>query len=145
MSPTPIAQLAREFAVCVCLSFVTVLGVIHGILHLLHASIASGLAHHLPHMNLVAPPEVQLTHIAHIHAYLLVVFKITIACTVLVLALREIVYGVGSWTGWWDMADREGDLEEAEDYKTEVRESSPWADEKKCSRGLPYPNSTVIF
>ncbi|KAF7369697.1 hypothetical protein MVEN_00301200 [Mycena venus] len=137
MSTTPAHQLAREFAICVSLSFIVVLGVIHGLPHLTHALIASGPA---PLARFLATPAAHIAQISHIHEHLLVVFKITVACCVLVFALREIVAAVGSLTGWWDVEgqDEEEDLEVGDKVER-------WGEKRSHLRGIPYPNNTVIF
>ncbi|KAJ7219660.1 hypothetical protein B0H12DRAFT_1078582 [Mycena haematopus] len=134
MSPTSVPELAREFGICVSLSVFVVLGGIHGLRHLLHACIASGFAFCLPIAKFLAPPAAQLVQILYIRAYLVVVFKLIVACTVLVFALREIVSGVGSWTGWWDMVEVQGVLEAVTGgRKIGARDASLSADEEKRS------------
>lgn len=170
MYATPLVQLFREFAICVSLSFIIVLGIIHCLLHLLHAAVTSGLALRSPALAKFLPSSAVQTaqHISHIHAHLFVIFKITVASSVLVFALREIGAAVA---GWWGVAmdslDENDDLEVG-NRKPAVREPSSTPlrmDEKKrwvvavsfvtlltscCSShrhlgGIPYPNNTVIF
>ncbi|KAJ7486877.1 hypothetical protein FB451DRAFT_1168256 [Mycena latifolia] len=132
MSPTSTRQIVREFAICASLSFIIILGMIHALLHILHLLFQSEAALRSPLAQFVAAPAVQLSRISEAHTYLLVVFKITIACTVLVFAARELLLAGGAYLGWWGSRTREGDLENG-DCKFEA--ALGWrTDEKNLKR-----------
>jgi hypothetical protein len=89
MSQPTIRQLLCDFAICASLSFFIILGVIRALLHLLHIYFLSDLAHISPSFSIWLSPVVR---IAEANACFLTVFKLTIACTVLVFAAREIIF-----------------------------------------------------
>ncbi|KAJ7023171.1 hypothetical protein C8F04DRAFT_1401872 [Mycena alexandri] len=142
MTPTPVRQIARELVICTSLSFIVILGVIHALLHLLQASIISGATIQSPVGKFFATPAVRIAQISQLHSYVLVIFKVTIACTILVLAVREAVSSLGIWIGWWTPEGQlEADLESG-DLKSDVDWS---ADEKVPYSDAPYPNETVFI
>jgi hypothetical protein len=58
----------------------------------------------------------------HLHTF--VVLEVTVACSILALALREMVSAVGSMTGWWeDMG--------AGDPKMQISEQEPGRTDRK--------------
>ncbi|KAK6992655.1 hypothetical protein R3P38DRAFT_3225436 [Favolaschia claudopus] len=157
MSAIPASRLAREFIICVILSFFIVLGLIHGLLHFLHAGVASGIVVlHSPLAKHLVGPAIQLSQIAQLHGYLLAVFKVTMACSALIFAVRELVSGLGLWTGWWDLDSAETSSEGLDELEAglsivDVKEATiVWTDEKLTDLSQthfphPYPNNTAIF
>ncbi|KAF7333728.1 hypothetical protein MVEN_02329200 [Mycena venus] len=97
-APMSSARLAREFFICVCLSFVIILGVIHAFLHLIHLHLLSEILRS-PVADFLAETIVQIAQISQLHEYLFVVFKVTFACSILVFAVREIVMTLFYWIG----------------------------------------------
>ncbi|KAJ7640228.1 hypothetical protein B0H17DRAFT_1216646 [Mycena rosella] len=81
----------RDFAVCAALSFLIILGAIHALQHLLHIYCVSSLAlhRHMPLVTILTEPAVQLALLAEANTYFFVVFKVTVACTVLWAKSRE--------------------------------------------------------
>jgi hypothetical protein len=125
MTSTSIPRLTREFTLRVCFSFIIALGIIHAASHLLHTSIVTGLALCSPFF---AKPALQLAQILHLHTF--VVLEVTVACSILALALREMVSAVGSMTGWWDLEGQEEDME-AGDPKMQISKQEPGRTDKK--------------
>ncbi|KAJ7097058.1 hypothetical protein B0H15DRAFT_797791 [Mycena belliarum] len=125
LSCNPTHQFVRELVVCAALSFIIVLGVVHATLHLLHLYIESTAlpCTPAPLPERLATPALQLSRISEAHTYLLVVFKITLACTVLVFAGRELVVAGGVHFGWWGEGAQEGvtddDLKREDEEKRE--------------------------
>ncbi|KAJ7109571.1 hypothetical protein C8R43DRAFT_962573 [Mycena crocata] len=136
MSPTPARQLFKEFAICATLSFLIILGLIHALLHLLHIYLLSGVALRSPLAKFLVGPAIQISQISQVHEYLLVVFKITLACSILVFATREIMLIVGSHLGYWQ---KEADVETGKQALPFCHEPS-WIDEKNpLQRDSDYP------
>lgn len=107
MSPSvTLRQFLREFAICASLSFLVILGTLHAVLHLLDHACPSelGLCTHLA--KFLTSDAAQSSHV-----YLLLVFKVTIACTILVFALREIVL---TGVRWWHPSAEERDVEKGD-------------------------------
>jgi hypothetical protein len=121
----------REFAVCAALSFLITLGAIHALLHLLHIYCVLSLALHMPLATILTEPAVQLALLADAQIYLLVVFKVTVACTVLVFALRELALALGPRMGWCGRS-RERDAEAGDtDRKAPVPQELGWRSDEK--------------
>ncbi|KAJ7134111.1 hypothetical protein C8R46DRAFT_1235297 [Mycena filopes] len=137
MLPTPARQITRELFICTVLSTLVILVLVHFV-HLLYASAFPS----TPLGKLLAAPAAQIAQIAQMHAYVFVVFKVTMACTVLVLALREVVACVGISMGWWGASvPEEADLEAGK-----LADDDDWSAEEKASYSdAPYPNETVLL
>ncbi|KAJ6472640.1 hypothetical protein DFH09DRAFT_472527 [Mycena vulgaris] len=127
-SSTAARLFAREFFICASLSFIIILGVLHALLHMLHLCFVSDLALRSPLARFLTAPAEQLSRIADAHTYLLIVSKVTIACTVLVFAVREIIVAGGTYLGWWRTLP---DDVEAGDLATEEQ---GWREDKKVTR-----------
>ncbi|KAJ7151780.1 hypothetical protein C8R43DRAFT_1127415 [Mycena crocata] len=134
MSSTPTSQLVREFAICATLSFIIILGLVHGCLHLLHISIVSGNAMRSPLARLVSEPALRISQIADLHAHLIVVFQTTIMCSVLVFAVREIARILGPHFGFWQ---KETDVESGVDEKAPLKEELSWRPDVKAAEAAP--------
>ncbi|KAJ7747127.1 hypothetical protein DFH07DRAFT_776083 [Mycena maculata] len=126
-------ELFREFAICASLSFIVILGVLHALLRLLHVYFVSGLALRWPLVKVMTTSAFRISQITTAHAYLLVVFELTIACTVLVFAVREISLAIGASRGG------EGDLEAGEERAAAPtpEEEIQCHDEEKLSLSKP--------
>ncbi|KAJ7649216.1 hypothetical protein B0H17DRAFT_1215381 [Mycena rosella] len=131
-----VRQFLQEFAICASLSFIIILGVIHAVLYLAQMFFLSGLppltltARFLAQLLSAPGRTMQLSHIAELSTYLLIVFKVTIACTVLVFAFRELIAIGGCYMGWSGSRKKQGDAEKG-DHKQKLR----WRpDEKKMAR-----------
>ncbi|KAJ7189326.1 hypothetical protein GGX14DRAFT_580804 [Mycena pura] len=111
MSTNPTQQLCREFAICALLSFFIIMGILHLVLHLLHGYFVSSLALCSPLARFLAAPAVHIAQIGQMHAYLVGVFKVTVACTVVVFAVRQMVLQMGTWMGWWGLETEAPDAE----------------------------------
>ncbi|KAJ6603037.1 hypothetical protein B0H10DRAFT_1957950 [Mycena sp. CBHHK59/15] len=100
MSHCSLRQLVHEFAICASLSFVIILGVLHALPHVLHICYLSDLAQaSSPLAGFWIPPVIRITEA---HTSLLTVFKVTVACTILVFAAREIISELGWHLGFRD-------------------------------------------
>ncbi|KAJ6549942.1 hypothetical protein B0H19DRAFT_1073841 [Mycena capillaripes] len=126
-------HLSREFTLGVSLSVIIVLGIIHAVLHLLNASLVYAPALRL-RLPLAQSSALQIT-ISTLHAYLLVAFKITMASSILVVAVREIAAVIS----WW-----RGDNREDDSLETGVR-SDKAQGKLRYSRPSTYPNETILF
>jgi hypothetical protein len=137
MSPSPAHKLAHEFCICVTLSFFIILGAIHAFLHLLHLYFASAAFPSSRLAKIFVAPAVQIAQISQIHEYLLVVFKVTFACSILVFAVREIVALLGSWMGWWNLdsqnAGETGDVEAGAEQNVNDFAYLGWREDEKVS------------
>ncbi|KAJ7049044.1 hypothetical protein C8F01DRAFT_1185968 [Mycena amicta] len=119
-------QLCRELLLCIALSFIILLGIIHGLLHVLHrhysaASPSPSPPSHSSENSTSAEAlalALRIASIAMLHAYLTVVFKVTVACSVLVFAARELGVFVGVKIGWL-AEDEEEDAEDGRDSEQE--------------------------
>lgn len=132
-SSSSITQLAREFVTCASLSFIIILGILHAFLHFLHMCITSGIALSWPSMSFLSRtlPAIQNSDIAQAHTYLVEVFNVTIACTVLILALRGIIMAVGYFRRF-STSKKDGDVE-AGDCKSLVKDEASWTPGEKLS------------
>ncbi|KAJ7094112.1 hypothetical protein C8R44DRAFT_749630 [Mycena epipterygia] len=95
MSPTSVTlrQFLREFAICASFSFIIIFSTLHALLHLIDQGFPSELALCIPLAQFWPLDATQSSHLS-----LLLIFKVTIACTILVFALREIVLtGMKLW------------------------------------------------
>ncbi|KAJ7456008.1 hypothetical protein B0H11DRAFT_231299 [Mycena galericulata] len=147
-SPPSVLQLLRELVVCASLSFIIILGVMHALLHLLYIYLASGHALRSSLTKTMTASVMQMSQIADAQAYILVVFKVTVACTILVLAVREIISAAGNYLGWFNPL-KEGDSE-AGDCKLPKSVERP--DEKVALTDVPYfsisipaPNDPLVL
>jgi hypothetical protein len=127
MSPT--LRVAREFLICVCLSFTIILGAIHAVLHLLHVSFISG-ALRSPLARVLVKPIVQIAQISLLHEYLMVVFKVTFSCSILVFAMREVLITLLSWVGCVSLESEARELEARDRKRLADLEGQEWADAK---------------
>ncbi|KAJ7072048.1 hypothetical protein C8F01DRAFT_1361480 [Mycena amicta] len=119
-----IPKVLREFAACTSLSFLFILGMIHTLFWALSLYLASGRTLDTPLLRFIAAPAVQMAEITQLDAYLLVVFKKTLACTVVVFAAREVMSKIGCWMGWWDSEDEDDEVVQLESGKRRVGEKS---------------------
>ncbi|KAF8193220.1 hypothetical protein K438DRAFT_1969708 [Mycena galopus ATCC 62051] len=144
MSPTPVVQLARQFVICVFSSFIVILGVIHILGHLVHASVVSETTLRSPLAALFGRPAVQIAQIADIPEHVFIVFKMTFACSVLVFALRDLVSLVGSWAERMNSEGKtKGDLEAAWDRKVDAHEANP-AEKRSGIPSLPIGRRLIL-
>ncbi|KAJ7772179.1 hypothetical protein B0H16DRAFT_1451260 [Mycena metata] len=143
MSPTPILQLVREFSFCVVLSFAVIIGVIHAALHLLQNYCVSEFIVQSSLARFLATPAMHIAQITQVQEYLLVVFKMTMACTILVFAVREVVLSFSSWMGW-SSEEADGNLE-AGDRKIAVVGQWGWKSDEKLpyTMTIPAPNGKL--
>ncbi|KAJ7615973.1 hypothetical protein FB45DRAFT_1064153 [Roridomyces roridus] len=135
MSPsTSVRQLMHDFAVCASLSFIIVLGIIHGLIHLLHLYFTSSRAASAgPITTAILVPALRITEIATAHAYLMLVFKLTLACTVLVFALKEICCAVCARMGWCGVDVQGEDVETAAWERKALIGEASWVADVKVS------------
>ncbi|KAJ7681677.1 hypothetical protein B0H17DRAFT_1138276 [Mycena rosella] len=126
----------QEFAICASLSFIIILGIIHAVFYLAQMFFLSGLlpltltARFLAQLLSTPGRTIQLSHIAELSTYLLVMLRVTIACTVLVFAFRELIAIGGCYMGWSGSRKKQGDAERG-DHKQKLC----WRpDEKKMAQ-----------
>ncbi|KAJ7826296.1 hypothetical protein B0H14DRAFT_3722657 [Mycena olivaceomarginata] len=133
MSPT--LRFAREFLICVCLSFTIILGAIHAVLHLLHVSFISG-ALRSPLARVLVKPIVQIAQISLLHEYLMVV--------ILVFAMREVLITLLSWVGCVSLESEARELEARDRKRLADLEGQEWADAKSYyTLSIPAPGIAV--
>ncbi|KAF7296918.1 hypothetical protein MIND_00923600 [Mycena indigotica] len=111
--PSPLRLIFRDLLLCVSLASLTVLGIIHALLHILHNRFLSQLLQVQADGDSTAAAVLtvaeRLANVASLHSHLTLVFKITLASSVLVLALRELVVLLGIRMGWWENCSEESE------------------------------------
>ncbi|KAJ7061056.1 hypothetical protein C8F01DRAFT_1138746 [Mycena amicta] len=149
-------QLCRELLLCIALSFIILLGIIHGLLHVLHRHYsAASAASASPSSENSTSAEalalaLRIASIATVHAYLAVVFKVTVACSVLVFAARELGVFVGVKMGWLAKDPDEEDEEHGRDSEQEdiwdmeaadvcLKREGVWYRDEKTRTRTRYP------
>ncbi|CAK5276348.1 unnamed protein product [Mycena citricolor] len=120
MSPSPFSRLIHDFLISTVLSFLSVIGGIHILLHILNTYFTTTAASGSGTLasSVLPPAGVYLleTHARHIiqisdsHSYLVTVFEMTVACTVILLAVHEVIWSVGCSFGWWSGDNSEHDI-----------------------------------
>ncbi|KAJ7617069.1 hypothetical protein FB45DRAFT_1104186 [Roridomyces roridus] len=110
--------LVREFLICTSLSFIIILGLVHGLLHLGHLYFMSQLVSQPTPIHPQDTTVVRIAQIALTHEYLLRAFKLTIACSVLVFGLWEIAAYAARRCSTSATGGRRSDVEAGNDVKT---------------------------
>ncbi|KAJ7660536.1 hypothetical protein B0H17DRAFT_1144967 [Mycena rosella] len=142
MSAISVRQFLREFAVYASLSFIVILSIIHVVLCLAQIFCFPPLTFtaRLLAQLLGAPEAMQLSPVAELSTYLLVVFKVTIACTILLIASRELIETGGSYLGWWGARKSQGDAEKG-DHKPPLR----WGTDERTTEQYTFGAPILVF